>query len=106
MGIGAICYTVNPRLFPEQISWIINHEQDRIVMVDLTFVPMLEKIAGQLGSVERYVVLTDKAHMPETTLKNAVGYEDWIAEADGNFTWKTFDENTAAAMCYTSGTTG
>ena len=75
-------------------------------MVDITFVPMLEKIADQLGSVERYVVLTDKAHMPQTTLKNAVAYEDWIAEADGNFTWKTFDENTAAAMCYTSGTTG
>jgi fatty-acyl-CoA synthase len=106
MGIGAICHTVNPRLFPDQIAWIINHAQDRIVMVDITFVPMLEKIAGQLGSVERYVVLTDKAHMPQTTLTNAVAYEDWIAEADGNFTWKTFDENTAAAMCYTSGTTG
>jgi fatty-acyl-CoA synthase len=106
MGIGAICHTVNPRLFPEQIGWIINHAQDRIVIVDLTFVPMLEKIASSLPSVERYVVLTDKAHMPQTTLKNAVAYEDWIAEVDGNFQWKEFDENTAAAMCYTSGTTG
>jgi fatty-acyl-CoA synthase len=106
MGIGAICHTVNPRLFPDQIAWIINHAQDRIVMVDLTFIPMLEKIAGQLPSVERYIVLTDKAHMPQTTLKNAVAYEDWIAEADGDFKWKEFDENTAAAMCYTSGTTG
>ena len=76
------------------------------MITDITFVPMLEKIAGQLASVERYIVLTDKAHMPQTTLKNAVAYEDWIAEADGNFKWKTFDENTAAAMCYTSGTTG
>jgi fatty-acyl-CoA synthase len=106
MGIGAICHTVNPRLFPDQIAWIINHAQDRIVMTDLTFVPILEKLADNLPSVERYVVYTDKAHMPQTTLKNAVAYEDWIAEVDGNFKWKEFDENTAAAMCYTSGTTG
>jgi fatty-acyl-CoA synthase len=106
MGIGAICHTVNPRLFPEQIAWIINHAQDRVVMTDITFVPILEKIADKLTSVERYIVLTDKAHMPQTTLKNAVAYEDWIGEADGDFKWKTFDENTAAAMCYTSGTTG
>src|SRR5437588_2346949 len=106
MGIGAICHTVNPRLFPDQIAWIINHAQDRVVMTDITFVPILEKIADKLTSVERYIVLTDKAHMPQTTLKNAVPYEDWLAEADGNFKWKDFDENTAAAMCYTSGTTG
>jgi fatty-acyl-CoA synthase len=106
MGIGAISHTVNPRLFPEQIAWIINHAQDRIVMTDITFVPVLEKIADRMPSVERYVVLTDKAHMPETTLKNAVNYEDWIGEADGKIKWKEFDENTAAAMCYTSGTTG
>jgi fatty-acyl-CoA synthase len=106
MGIGAICHTVNPRLFPDQIAWIFNHAADRIVMVDLTFVPILEKIADKLPSVERYIVFTDKAHMPQTTLKNAVAYEDWIAEVDGNFKWKMFDENTAAAMCYTSGTTG
>ncbi|WP_315834437.1 fatty-acid--CoA ligase [Bradyrhizobium prioriisuperbiae] len=106
MGIGAVCHTVNPRLFPDQIAWIINHAQDRIVITDLTFMPILEKIAGSLPSVERYIVLTDKAHMPQTTLKNAVAYEDWIADADGTFKWKEFDENTAAAMCYTSGTTG
>ena len=106
MGIGAICHTVNPRLFPDQIVWIVNHAQDRIMMTDLTFVPLLEKIADKMPSVERYVVFTDKAHMPQTTLKNAIAYEDWIAEVDGNFEWKEFDENTAAAMCYTSGTTG
>jgi fatty-acyl-CoA synthase len=106
MGIGAICHTVNPRLFPDQIAWIINHAADRVVMTDITFVPLLEKIADRLSSVERYIVLTDNAHMPPTTLKNAVAYEDWLAQADGDFAWKTFDENTAAAMCYTSGTTG
>jgi fatty-acyl-CoA synthase len=106
MGIGAICHTVNPRLFPEQIAWIVNHAEDRIMMTDLTFVPLLEKLADKLPSIERYVIYTDAAHMPRTTLKNAIAYEDWIAEVDGDFAWKSFDENTAAAMCYTSGTTG
>jgi fatty-acyl-CoA synthase len=106
LGIGAIYHTVNPRLFPEQIIWIINHAADRVMMVDLTFVPILEKIADKLPTIERYIVLTDAAHMPQTTLKNAVPYEEWLAEVDGDFTWKSFDENTAAGMCYTSGTTG
>jgi fatty-acyl-CoA synthase len=106
MGIGAIYHTVNPRLFPEQIVWIVNHAEDRILMVDLTFVPLLEKIGDKLKTIEKYIVLTDAAHMPATTLKNAVPYEEWIADVDGDFIWKTFDENTAAGMCYTSGTTG
>ena len=105
-GIGAIYHTVNPRLFPEQIAWIINHAADRVMFVDLTFVPILEGIAGKLPSVERFVILTDGAHMPQTTLKNAVPYEDWIAEVDDDFEWAEFDENTAAGLCYTSGTTG
>ena len=106
LGIGAIYHTVNPRLFVDQIAWIINHAEDRVIMTDLTFVPLLEKIGDHLPSVERYIVFTDAAHMPATTLKNAVAYEDWLAGADGDFTWRTFDENTAAGMCYTSGTTG
>jgi fatty-acyl-CoA synthase len=105
-GIGAIYHTVNPRLFPEQIAWIINHAADRLIFVDLTFVPILEGIADKLPSIERYVVLTDAAHMPQTRLKNAVAYEDWIAEVDEDFEWAEFDENTAAGLCYTSGTTG
>ncbi len=106
LGIGAIYHTVNPRLFPEQIVWIVNHAEDRVMMVDLTFVPLLEQIADKLPTIERYIVFTDAAHMPKTTLKNAVAYEDWISEADSDFAWKSFDENTAAGMCYTSGTTG
>jgi fatty-acyl-CoA synthase len=106
MGIGAVYHTVNPRLFPEQISWIINHAEDRVIMADLTFVPLLEKLAPKLSCIERYILLTDKEHMPETSLNNAIAYEEWIAEVDGDFAWKTFDENTAAGMCYTSGTTG
>ncbi len=106
LGIGAIYHTVNPRLFPEQIVWIVNHAEDRVMMIDLTFVPLLEKLADKLPSVERYILLTDAAHMPKTSLKNAVPYEEWLTEADGDFAWKSFDENTAAGMCYTSGTTG
>ena len=106
VGIGAIYHTVNPRLFPDQVIWIINHAEDRVMMTDLTFVPFLEKIADKLPTIERYILLTDAAHMPKTTLKNAVAYEDWIAEADGDFKWASFDENTSAGMCYTSGTTG
>jgi fatty-acyl-CoA synthase len=106
MGLGAIYHTVNPRLFPEQIAWIVNDAEDRVMITDLTFVPLLEKIADKLSTIERYIVLTDGAHMPKTTLKAAVAYEDWIGEVDGDFAWKSFDENTAAGMCYTSGTTG
>jgi fatty-acyl-CoA synthase len=106
MGIGAVYHTVNPRLFPDQISWIVNHAEDRVMMLDLTFVPLIEKLADKLTTIQRYVVLTDAAHMPATTLRNAVPYEEWIAEVDGDFSWKSFDENTAAGMCYTSGTTG
>jgi 3-(methylthio)propionyl---CoA ligase len=106
LGVGAIYHTVNPRLFPEQIVWIVNHAEDRMMLTDLTFIPLLEKLADKLKPIERYVVLTDAAHMPKTTLRNAVPYEEWIAEVDGDFQWASFDENTAAGMCYTSGTTG
>ena len=106
LGIGAIYHTINPRLFAEQIIWIVNHAEDRVMMTDLTFVPLLEKIADKLPSIERYIIFTDAAHMPQTSLRNAVAYEEWLKETDGDFEWKSFDENTAAGMCYTSGTTG
>jgi fatty-acyl-CoA synthase len=106
LGIGAIYHTVNPRLFPDQICWIVNHAEDRLMFVDLTFLPLLEKHAHGLKSIERFVVLTDAAHMPNTSLPNAIAYEEWIGEVDGDFAWKSFDESTAAGMCYTSGTTG
>lgn len=106
MGIGAICHTLNPRLFAEQLVYIVNHAEDRIIFVDTTFVPILQAVAAKLPTVEKYIVLTDAAHMPETTLKNAVAFEEWLKDADADFAWKSFDENTAAALCYTSGTTG
>jgi fatty-acyl-CoA synthase len=106
LGLGAVYHTVNPRLFPDQIAWIVNHAEDRALIADLTFVPLLETLADRLPSIERYVLLTDAAHMPRTTLRGAVPYEDWIGSVDGDFAWRSFDENTAAGMCYTSGTTG
>src|SRR6185312_3044656 len=106
MGTGALYHTVNPRLFAEQIVWIVNHAEDRVLMVDLTFVPLVEKLADKFTTIERYVILTDAAHMPQTKLKSAIAYEDWIGAVDGDFEWKSFDGNTAAGMCYTSGTTG
>jgi acyl-CoA synthetase (AMP-forming)/AMP-acid ligase II len=106
-GVGAIYHTVNPRLFPEQIAWILNHAESRVMMADLTFVPLLEKLAPGLPKIERYILLTDAAHMPaSTSLRDAIPYEDWLAEADGDFAWAEFDEGTAAGLCYTSGTTG
>jgi fatty-acyl-CoA synthase len=106
LGIGAVYHTLNPRLFPDQIAWIMNDAEDKMLFVDLTFVKLVEMIAPKVPSLERVVILTDDAHMPETSLKNAVSYESYIAEADGDFTWAEFDERTAAGMCYTSGTTG
>jgi acyl-CoA synthetase (AMP-forming)/AMP-acid ligase II len=105
-GLGAIYHTVNPRLFPEQIAWIVNHAEDRLMFTDLTFLPLLEAIADKLPTIERFVVLTDAAHMPATKLRGAVPYEEWLNEADGDFRWAEFDERTAAGLCYTSGTTG
>src|SRR5688572_8153356 len=104
LGVGGIYHTVNPRLFPDQIAWIINDAEDRLLFIDLTFIPILEKIRDRLSTLERVIVLTDAAHMPETSFK-AEPYEEWLA-ADDDFAWAKLDENTAAGMCYTSGTTG
>lgn len=106
MGIGAIYHTLNPRLFPEQLAWIMNDAEDKLLFVDLTFLPLIEALAPKVPSLKKVVVLTDAEHMPETTLPGAVAYEEWLKGADGDFAWKEFDENTAAGMCYTSGTTG
>jgi fatty-acyl-CoA synthase len=105
-GAGAVYHTLNPRLFPDQIAWILNHAESRLMFVDLTFVALAEKLSASLPHVRRFVVLTDAAHMPATTLPGAVDYESWLAEADGDFDWVAGEENDAAGLCYTSGTTG
>ncbi len=106
MGMGAVYHTLNPRLFPDQIAWIMNDAADQALFVDLTFMPIVEKIAPLVKSLRRIIVLTDAAHMPQTALPNAVAYEEWLAEADGDFAWVEVDERSACGMCYTSGTTG
>ncbi len=106
MGLGAICHTVNPRLFVEQLVYIMDHAEDKILFVDLTFVPLVEAFASKLPTIKKYIILTDEAHMPDTRLPNAHAYETWLADSDADFAWASFDENTAAGLCYTSGTTG
>jgi len=105
-GMGAICHTLNPRLHPSELVYIVNHAEDRVLFVDLTFVPLLEAVAEQLGSVEHFVVMTDAQHMPETSLSNAVCYEDFVAAQSSDHVWPALDEGAACALCYTSGTTG
>jgi acyl-CoA synthetase (AMP-forming)/AMP-acid ligase II len=106
MGIGAVCHTLNPRLFPEQLVYIINHAEDRIIFVDLTFVPLLDAILKHCPSVERVVVMTDPDHMPQTQLPVVDCYETIVEQGSEDVTWGGFDENTACGLCYTSGTTG
>ena len=106
MNMGAVLHTVNPRLFPEQIAWIINHAEDKVLFFDTTFLPLVEKIAPHLPSVRHYVILSDRAHFPKTTLPNAVSYEEFLDGQPLDAIWGGFDENTACGLCYTSGTTG
>ncbi|HYE01099.1 MAG TPA: 3-(methylthio)propionyl-CoA ligase [Alphaproteobacteria bacterium] len=106
-GLGAVCHTVNPRLFPQQIAYIVNHAEDRYLFADLTFMPLLEALADHLTGLAGVVVMTDRAHMPAASkLPNLLCYEELLAAEDGAFDWPDFDENTAASLCYTSGTTG
>ncbi|MGQ0533563.1 MAG: long-chain-fatty-acid--CoA ligase [Caulobacteraceae bacterium] len=105
MGMGAVLHTVNPRLFPEQIAWIINHAEDKVLFFDTTFLPIVEKIARQLNTVKTYIVLTDRDHLPQSSLP-LIAYEDFIAGHSQEAQWGGLDENTACGLCYTSGTTG
>src|SRR6516162_2927813 len=105
-GIGGVCHTINPRLFADQLAYIVNHAQDKVLLLDLTFVPLAEKMAAEWPAVRHYVVMTDRAHMPATSLPSALCYEDIVAAETPGLEWSEFDENTAAALCYTSGTTG
>ena len=106
-GSQRVCHTINPRLFPEQIAWIANDADDRVLCFDLSFMPLIEKLAPQLKSVRHYVLMTDRAHMPaQTTIASLLCYDDLVDAEDGEYDWPEFDENTASSICYTSGTTG
>src|SRR5271156_6171422 len=105
-GIGAVCHTINPRLFDEQIVYIVNHAADRLLFVDATFVPLIERLAPRLPPDCRIVLMTDPENMSATKLPVLPCYEQLIAAEEADFTWPEFDERTAASLCYTSGTTG
>lgn len=106
-GSQLVCHTINPRLFPEQIVWIADDAKDRVLCFDITFLPLVEKIAPTLKSVKHFVLMTDRAHMPASTpLAGLLCYEELVEAEDGNYAWPQFDEGTASSICYTSGTTG
>jgi acyl-CoA synthetase (AMP-forming)/AMP-acid ligase II len=106
-GSQQVCHTINPRLFPQQVAWIANDAQDKVIFVDLNIFPLVEKLAPMLPTVKHVVLMCARENMPrETALTNLHCYEDIVAAEDGNFEWPSFDENTAASICYTSGTTG
>jgi len=103
---GYVCHTINPRLFPEQIIYIINHAEDEYVFTDPDFWPIIEGVADQCPGVKGWVVMTTREHMPQTSRDNVLCYEDLMASHDSHFEWPELDENDACALCYTSGTTG
>jgi acyl-CoA synthetase (AMP-forming)/AMP-acid ligase II len=106
MGIGAVCHTLNPRLFVDQLVYIANHADDKYLFVDLTFVPLCVALQEKCPRIKGFIVMTDRAHMPDAKLRNAICYEDMLADVDDDFEWRTVDENAACGLCYTSGTTG
>ena len=108
-GLWASARSITPSmtgLFPEQIAWIVNHAEDRMMLLDLTFISLVEKLAAQMPTIERYVVLTDAMHMPATALKNAGSLRGMDRRGRRRFRLENARRNTAAGMCYTSGTTG
>ncbi len=106
MGIGAVCHTLNPRLFADQLCYIINHAADRIIFTDLTFLPMLLQHRDRMPTVERFIVLTDEDHLKAASFPGALASETLIEQHGADVVWGGFDENTACGLCYTSGTTG
>jgi fatty-acyl-CoA synthase len=105
IGIGAVLHTLNPRLFPEQLAFIINHARDHILLADASCAELLETLLPQCPSVERVVFLCGADELPKTSF-GATAFEDWIAGRSIDAVWGGFDESTAAGLCYTSGTTG
>ncbi|CAN5665852.1 3-(methylthio)propionyl-CoA ligase [soil metagenome] len=105
-GSGAVLHTVNPRLFPEQIDYIVNHAEDKVLFFDIGFAPLVEKLAPTLRSVTAFVAMTDRAHMPAIDVPNLLCYDELIAAQSDQYRWPELDERSASSLCYTSGTTG
>ena len=106
-GSGRVLHTLNPRLHPEQLVWIVNHADDRALCFDMTFLPLVQAVWSKCPGVKHWIALCDADKLPaETGIPNLHSYEDWIGKADDTYTWPEFDENCASSLCYTSGTTG
>jgi fatty-acyl-CoA synthase len=106
-GMGAVCHTINPRLFPEQIVYIVNHAEDRLLFVDINLLPAVEKLLPQMTTVRHVVAMTDRVHLPKDIgIPDLLVYEELLADKAGTYEWPLFDERTASSLCYTSGTTG
>lgn len=106
-GSGAVLHTINPRLHPEQIAYIVNHAEDQVLCFDLTFLPLVEAIAAACPTVRAFVLMSDRAHMPAASaIPGLLCYEDLLEAQSGDYAWPVLDENAAASLCYTSGTTG
>lgn len=106
-GSGRVLHTVNPRLLPEQIAWIVNHAEDQVLCFDTTFLPIVQGIHAHCKTVKRWIALCDEDKLPKDTgIPNLISYEAWIGQQSPDYTWPVLDENTASSMCYTSGTTG
>jgi acyl-CoA synthetase (AMP-forming)/AMP-acid ligase II len=105
-GMGAVLHTVNPRLFPEQLEYIINHAEDTILCFDLSFVGLVEALLPRLNTVRAFVLMTDREHMPSSSIPGLLCYEELLAAQCDSYSWPDLDENTATSLCYTSGTTG
>ena len=106
-GSQLVCHTINPRLFPEQIAWIANDAADKVLCFDLNFLPLIEKLAPAMKTVEHFVLMSDRAHMPaQSSIPNLRCYDELVEAENGDYAWPQFDENTASSICYTSGTTG
>lgn len=106
-GMGAVCHTINPRLAADQMAYILNHAEDKVLFVDPTFVPLVARLAGQLPRLQAVVVMTDRAHMPDAPAGfETLCYEDLIEGQPESYDWPELDERTASSLCYTSGTTG
>ncbi|MFO1191615.1 MAG: 3-(methylthio)propionyl-CoA ligase [Rhodoferax sp.] len=105
-GMGAVLHTVNPRLFPEQVTYIINHAEDGYVFFDTSFASLVQSVAPKLPGVKGYVAMCTRAQMPDVDLPNLLCFEELVEAASPVYRWPSFDENTASSLCYTSGTTG
>ena len=105
-GAGYVCHTINPRLFPEQIVFMINHAEDKWLMIDPLFIPLIEKLSSQIPNVEGYIVMGDEESIKNTSLDNVISYEKLIGNESDQFSWPHLDEKSAMGLCYTSGTTG